>query len=176
MKRGVKLKPDGENPNGENPNGENPNGENPNGEKPNGEKPNTPNGEKPNGENENTPNGEKENTPNGENPNTPNGTNENVVVTWFEAGDVGPDPQALTAVTVYVCAVPCSWPISTVVDAVDPDFPSEDAQLYAVIAEPPFDGADQVSLSTPAEGVDADGVETCPGSVVTVTDPDAADN
>ena len=48
----------------------------------------------------------------------------------FEEADAGPVPQALTAVTVYDCAVPCSWPISILVDAVDPDFPSEDTQLY----------------------------------------------
>ena len=42
--------------------------------------------------------------------------------------DVPEDPFALSARTVYVCAVPCSCPTDTDADPVFPDFPSEDDQ------------------------------------------------
>ena len=53
-----------------------------------------------------------------------------------------------------------------------PDFPSDDAQEYDVIAAPPFAGAVQetVSLSTPAVAI---GALICAGTVVTVTAEEA---
>ena len=62
----------------------------------------------------------------------------------------------------------------TDVEAVDPPFPSEDAQVYPVIAFPPFAGAVQETVSslTPAVAVGADGVA---GTVVAVTEEDADD-
>ena len=74
----------------------------------------------------------------------------------------------------YVCAVFASCPTETDVAAVEPVFPSEDVQVYVVIADPPLFGAvqDTVSLSTPAVAV---GAAIVAGTVVTVTAEDAED-
>ena len=92
----------------------------------------------------------------------------------LDAGDVKDVPFALIAVTVYVCAVFASCATVIDVPAVVPLFPSDDDQAYEVIADPPFNGADQVTVSwlTPAVAVGADGVA---GTVVTVTAADAVD-
>ena len=67
-----------------------------------------------------------------------------------------------------------SCPTETDVADVDPDFPSEDVQLYEVIADPPLFGAvhDTESLSTPAVAV---GAAIVAGFVVTVTAAEAED-
>ena len=92
----------------------------------------------------------------------------------FDAGDTRESPFALVAYTVYVCAVFASCVTTTDVELVVPVFPSEDAQVYRVIALPPFTGAVQVTVSwlTPAVAVGAAGVA---GTVVTVTASDGSD-
>jgi hypothetical protein len=70
------------------------------------------------------------------------------------------------------------------VEVVVPDFPSEDVQVYCVIALPPFAGAVQETTSCVAPAVfvgdDGVGLETVgadivAGTVVIVTELDAAD-
>ena len=76
------------------------------------------------------------------------------------------------ATTVYVCEVFASCVTSKVVAAVVPVLPSEEVQVYPVIADPPVAGAVivNVSLSTPAV---ADGAVIVAGTVVTVTAAEA---
>jgi len=85
----------------------------------------------------------------------------------LDAADVPDVPFALIALTVYVCAVPASCATVTDVPAVELVLPSDAAQTYEVIAEPPFAGAPQLTVSwlTPAVAVGADGVA---GTVVAV--------
>jgi hypothetical protein len=104
-----------------------------------------------------------------------NGVNENVVTDPDDA-DVNELPLAFVAKTVYVCAVPCSCATTTDVEAVVPDFASDDAQEYPVIAEPPVAGAVQDTVSDARLAfVTADGAPGVAGTVVTVTAADAVD-
>ena len=84
----------------------------------------------------------------------------------------------------YVCAVPPSWFTEADVPPIVAPLPSEDDQVYEVIADPPFAGADQEMLSVvvpatlaAADGVgdDTDGAPGVAGTVVTVIEPEAAD-
>ena len=51
--------------------------------------------------------------------------------------------------------------------------PSEDDQVYELIADPPFDGADHETESDPCDGDDAEGAPGVAGTVVAVTAADA---
>ena len=84
----------------------------------------------------------------------------------------------------YVCAVPPSWFTEADVPPIVAPLPSEDDQVYEVIADPPFAGADQEMLSVfvPAVLGEADGVGDdtdkpvgVAGTVVTVTEAEADD-
>jgi hypothetical protein len=100
-------------------------------------------------------------------------------VTEFEGLEAFPCPTAFVAVTVKVYAWPFVRPVTTWVSAVDPAFASVppeglEVTVYPVMAEPPFEGAEKVTLAFVLPAVARADVGA-PGTPIGVTEFEADD-